>query len=752
MVIPDDRTRLQDPNDTSTGSHKPIVDTDPLIGKTLNHAYHIEGKIGEGGMGVVYRATQIALGRHVAVKTIRLDNRLPSTALERFFREAKLLSQLNHPHIVHILDFGSETIERLGHVHFMVMEYLHGETLEAFVEKRGPLPGDLMLDLVEQVCSGVAAAHQSQVIHRDLKPSNIFVLQVTSSPRPVVKILDFGLGKMIEPQRDSKEQSLTREGAMMGTLCYSAPEQLEGSTVDTFADIYSLGAVVYFMLAARPPYTDEGLRATLIKQLSQPPEPLTGTLLNPEQQSCTEAVIRKAMCPRAEERYATAGEFYTRLVKAIHPGETIADCARTSSQIQLEREPTEKPTRRHVLTIGASALLLGGAGLAYWLNNRSKPPKGPGATAPGVTNDEILLGMSGPFSGIARELGRGMQVGIEAYLERVNEAGGVHGRKLHLVALDDRYEPELAAANMKKLLDEHEVFAFLGNVGTPTTEAALPIALEHKRVFFGAFTGGRVVRNDPPDRYVFNYRASYEEETEKIVNYLIKLKRIPAGSIAVFAQQDSYGESGFQGVAKALRDHGRASNEILKVGYPREKVDVAEAVETIVKARDKVRAIVMVATYKPAARFIQKVKDAGLDVIFTNVSFVGSVALAEELVEKGAKYPRGVIVTQVVPPMDSHASGVLRYREALRNYAPNESPSFISLEGYIAAEIFVKGVENAGPGLTSETLVEGLERIDKLDLGIGTEIRFAPSDHQASHRVWGTMLDEKGRFGNLELE
>jgi ABC-type branched-subunit amino acid transport system substrate-binding protein len=161
---------------------------------------------------------------------------------------------------------------------------------------------------------------------------------------------------------------------------------------------------------------------------------------------------------------------------------------------------------------------------------------------------------------------------------------------------------------------------------------------------------------------------------------------------------------------------------------------------------------VMVATYQPAARFIKLMRDALPGVTLTNVSFVGSEALAEELRELGPKYRAGVIVTQVVPHFESRATGVLNYRDHLRTYFPQASPGFVSLEGYIAGRILVQGLLHAGPNLTSETLVEGLEKIRDLDLAIGTKISFGPSDHQGSHKVWGTVLNAEGKYVDLDLE
>ena len=144
----------------------------------------------------------------------------------------------------------------------------------------------------------------------------------------------------------------------------------------------------------------------------------------------------------------------------------------------------------------------------------------------GVTDTEIVLGMSAPFSGAAKELGQNMKLGIEAAFNAANASGGVNGRRLRLVAADDGYEPARTAETMKRLYEKDQVFGVIGNVGTPTATVALPYALERKMLFFGAFTGAGLLRSDPPDRYVFNYRASYAEETDAVVRYLVKVRHL----------------------------------------------------------------------------------------------------------------------------------------------------------------------------------------------------------------------------------
>jgi branched-chain amino acid transport system substrate-binding protein len=397
----------------------------------------------------------------------------------------------------------------------------------------------------------------------------------------------------------------------------------------------------------------------------------------------------------------------------------------------------------------AAAVLVAGGGLWYLLKGR--PPAPAAAPAPAV-KAPLTLGMSAALSGPSKELGRQMKLGVDTALAVANEAGGVAGRKLELVALDDGYEPARTKEAMKELIEVRKVFAIVGNVGTPTAEVAVPYANEKKTLFFGAFTGAGLLRKDPPDRYVFNYRASYAEETATVVRWLVEVKKIRPAEIAVFAQQDSFGDAGFTGVAKALRKYGRAPDEILRVGFKRNTLELQEAVDGILKNRKTVKAIVMVAPYRPAAKFVEEIKRQQLDVIFSNVSFVGATAFAEEMRQLGGKFASGVIVTQVVPPIDSNATAVIGYRDALQRYFPGEKPDFVSLEGYIVGSLFVEGLRHAGANLTTDRVIEALEGIHDLDLGIGTKLSFGPSEHQASHKVWGTILNEAAQYQVLDLE
>ncbi len=394
----------------------------------------------------------------------------------------------------------------------------------------------------------------------------------------------------------------------------------------------------------------------------------------------------------------------------------------------------------------------------------SKPlgqESGVGSVVRGVTDSEIRFGISAPFTGPAKELGQNMKIGIEAAFNVANAKGGVYGRQLRLIAADDGYEPTRTTVTMPQLYERDQVFGLVGNVGTPTAVVALPYALDRKMLFFGAFTGAGLLRNDPPDRYVFNYRASYAEETTAVVNYLVKVRRLLPEQIAVFAQQDAYGDAGFAGVEKAIRSlRGGNASPILRLNYQRNTVDVDEAVAQLQQGNAQlqqkrhipIKAVIMVPAYRAAAKFIEKTRDLYPDMIYTSVSFVGSTALADELMLLGKRYATGVIVTQVVPAVDGHSSLVLDYKSALAKFFPGQESDYVSLEGYVDANVLIAALQRNGAQLDTEKLVGTLENLRDLDIGLGTPVTFSRSDHQGVHKVWGTQLDETGHYQPIDLQ
>jgi len=377
----------------------------------------------------------------------------------------------------------------------------------------------------------------------------------------------------------------------------------------------------------------------------------------------------------------------------------------------------------------------------------------PNRTVQGVTDTEIRFGLAAPFSGPAKEMGHQLKLGIETAFAAANENGRIAGRQLKLVTADDGYEPTRTLNAMKELYEKEKVFGFVDNYGSPTALISVPYALEHHAIYFGAFTGANSLRHDPPDRYVFNYRAGYAEEADAVVRYLVKVRRLRPEEIAVLTQQDAYGDAGMDGVTKAVRAlRGGNATPILRMTYPRNTVNVDDAVALLRRQRTPIKAVVLVATYRPAAKFIEKTRDAYPDMIYATISGVGSTGLADELKLLGSRYAEGVIVTQVVPAVDSYASVSLLYKRALAKYFPGEAPDYVSLESYLTANVLIEGLRRAGPQLDTEALVDTLEGMRDFDMGLGPRVSFGPAEHQAMHKVWGTQLDQNGQYHPIDLE
>lgn len=236
-----------------------------LVDKTIAERYHCIEKIGAGGMGVVYLAEDALLQREVVLKTIILTAR-EEKAAKRFFREAKLLSQLNHPHIVTIHDFG-----KWQGIMYIILEYLKGKTLQKIIFDGAPLPTSWIMNTLSQIMDALEAAHNIGIIHRDLKPANIFCLS-RPDQEDYIKILDFGTA--ISLNKDSHEQ-ITTVGEVVGTPHYMSPEQIMGKEdISPASDIYSIGVILYEILSGEPPFYGENTMSILLEHLYKTPEPL----------------------------------------------------------------------------------------------------------------------------------------------------------------------------------------------------------------------------------------------------------------------------------------------------------------------------------------------------------------------------------------------------------------------------------------------------------------------------------------------
>jgi branched-chain amino acid transport system substrate-binding protein len=359
----------------------------------------------------------------------------------------------------------------------------------------------------------------------------------------------------------------------------------------------------------------------------------------------------------------------------------------------------------------------------------------PAGAEDGVTSESIVFGQATVLEGPASALGQGMRAGLRAAFAEVNKTGGVHGRKLELVSVDDGYEPDKSIAATKLLIEQDKVFALIGAVGTPTAAAAQPIATAARVPFIGAFTGAMFLRNTKLEN-VINIRASYDAETEAWVKHLtedLKIKKI-----AIFYQDDAFGRAGLSGFKKAMDKRGM---EIAAEGtFERNTVAVKSALLTLKRAEPE--AVVMVGPYKPCAEFIKLARKVEFNPVFVNISFVGAGALAKELGPDG----NGVVVSQVVPfPWDVSLKAVADYHAAMKALDPQAKPGFVSLEGYLVGRLAIAALDKAGKDVTRETLLKTIKDTGRFDIG-GLEMTYGPDDNEGLDKVFMTVIQPDGSF------
>ena len=414
--------------------------------------------------------------------------------------------------------------------------------------------------------------------------------------------------------------------------------------------------------------------------------------------------------------------------------------------------------------IAGGALL--GDSVTAWAQGPTVPTSGraprytrelPTASAPGVTAREIRIGSSAAFKGVQAGLGTELYRGAQAYYDEVNARGGVFGRTLSVVGLDDNYQPDPCIANTLTLLEKEKVFFLSNYVGTPTLTRALPVIKRYADqgvVLVGNFTGAQPQREAPYVDQVFNIRASYRQEMMALVE---RFWQAGARKFGVYYQIDAYGRSGTDGVARglALRSAKIGAEATYTRGAKFEE-DMSLAVKALREASCDV--VLCTGAYAGCGAFVKSARDAGWNIPISNVSFVGSDAMLSLLVKHGKTtgrdYTRALINSQVVPsPNDLSLAGVVEFRALIDKYNPQvpeglrdpkytlEKYSFISLEGFVNAKVVVEALRRAGVNLTRQSFRQALESLRNLDLGIGAPLAFSPERHQGLDSVYFTRVD-----------
>jgi len=356
------------------------------------------------------------------------------------------------------------------------------------------------------------------------------------------------------------------------------------------------------------------------------------------------------------------------------------------------------------------------------------------AQTPGVSATTIVIGQSAPLTGANAELGNDIRNGALAYFKKLNDAGGVNGRKLQLATLDDANQVPRAEANTKKLVEEQGVFALFGYASATLSRPALPIVEKHKVPFLAPFTGADPMRVF--NKHVYNMRASYADELDKIVEHYATfgLKRF-----AIVHYDDPVGKENLTAVERALKKRNLAVVSVA-AWKDRAKPDIDGGLKEVVKGNPDV--VILTTLFKASSDFIKAAQKAGFGAQMVSNSFPGASPLAKELGPAGS----GVAITQVVPPPTRRSVPVVKeYQEAIEKQLGKKEFSFTSLESYIAAKVTVEAIRRAGPKLTREGFMQALDGMKAYDAG-GVLMVFSPTDHNGTNLVEITVIGRDLKF------
>jgi len=351
------------------------------------------------------------------------------------------------------------------------------------------------------------------------------------------------------------------------------------------------------------------------------------------------------------------------------------------------------------------------------------------AQSPGVSDTEIRIGQSCVLTGEAQSLGKGMRDGALAYFRQVNATGGIKGRKIRLITMDDGHAANASIVNTKRLIEDEQVFLLFGYVGAAPSKAALEIAEENKVPFFGSMSGAAFLR-DPLNRHMFNLRASDAGEIEALIQKLVKERG--AGKFAAFYEDDTDGRAGLKIIRETLQGYGQEL--VSAAGYAPNTLVVEPAVKELVALQPDT--VLLVGTAAPCAKLIIMMRTWGSDAVFAATSAVGSEALGMQLSNQGL----GVAISQVVPfPYDRRVPVVAEYHNFTSEFLEGAETGYTGLEGFLAAKALcavLRGMENP---ITRDGFIRTAESQKGTELG-GIKITFSPDNHQGVNAVFFTQV------------
>jgi ABC-type branched-subunit amino acid transport system substrate-binding protein len=355
------------------------------------------------------------------------------------------------------------------------------------------------------------------------------------------------------------------------------------------------------------------------------------------------------------------------------------------------------------------------------------------AQVPGITADKILVGQTAGFTGTVAGGVKETTDGARLYINWVNANGGVHGRKIELVSLDDKFDPKLAAANAKALIEEKKVFTLFLNRGTPHSEAILPLLKQYGVPLIGPSTGADLLHH-PVNPYVFNVRAKYQLEAEKGI---VQLSSMGMSRISVIHVNDSFGKDALAGALK-----GFAAANIKPLGvfsYDRATGKVDEAVKAALKS--DAQATILIGSGANVADMVAQVREARSGMQLITLSNNSSASFVKSL----GNNARGVIVTQVFPNPSMATSGIALQMKKLSKESTPIALSHQAMEGFAAAKVLVEGLKRAGKNPTRASFLAGLEQLREFDLG-GMAVSYGPTDHTGTEYVELSMITKNGEF------